>query len=41
MEIVPDPLKTLPSDADMLLIGSAEAEGRFLELYGEVEANRG
>jgi Trk K+ transport system NAD-binding subunit len=41
MQIVPDPFKTLPSDAEILLIGSAEAEGRFLDLYGKVEATRG
>ena len=38
MEVVPDPFKTLPANADILLIGTAEAEERFLELYGRMAA---
>ena len=34
MEIVPHPEETIPADADILLIGSIEAEERFLEHYG-------
>jgi Trk K+ transport system NAD-binding subunit len=41
MEVVPDPFETLPSDADIVLIGTARAEGRFLELYGKAGATRG
>jgi Trk K+ transport system NAD-binding subunit len=41
MEVVPDPYETLPSDADIVLIGTAKAEGRFLELYGKAGATRG
>ncbi len=41
MEIVPSPQEVLPADADILLIGSVEAEERFLTLYGgrEVEVS--
>ena len=35
MEIVPGPSERLPADADMLLIGTAEAEERFLALWGD------
>ena len=35
VEVVPDPTETLPADADLVLIGTAEAEERFLELYGK------
>ena len=41
MEVVPNPSETLPSDADIVLIGTAEAEERFLELYGKGEATMG
>ena len=41
MEVIPDPFETLPSDADIVLIGTAKAEGRFLELYGKAGATRG
>ncbi len=33
MEIAPNPSQTLPADADIVLIGTADAEERFLELY--------
>lgn len=32
-EISPNPLEPLPADAEMILIGSAKAEGRFLEMF--------
>ncbi|MCP3960538.1 MAG: potassium channel protein [bacterium] len=35
MKVVPNPSVKLPSNADIVLIGSAEAEDRFLELYGK------
>jgi Trk K+ transport system NAD-binding subunit len=41
IKIVPDPLATLPPEAEILLIGTAEAEDRFLELYGDDEPNNG
>jgi voltage-gated potassium channel len=33
-QVNPDPFKPIPADADLLLIGSAEAEQRFLKTYG-------
>lgn len=36
MEVVPNPFQTLPAEADIVLIGTAEAEKRFLEIYGNV-----
>ena len=33
-EVIPNPSETLPSDADIVLIGTVEAEERFLHLYG-------
>jgi hypothetical protein len=33
MEVVPGPTAQLPGGADMLLIGTADAEERFLELW--------
>jgi Trk K+ transport system NAD-binding subunit len=33
MEINPDPATELPADAELVLIGSIEAEDRFLEIY--------
>jgi len=33
MEVVPNPSETLAANADIVLIGSVEAENRFLELY--------
>ncbi len=41
MEVVPNPLETLPADAQILLIGTDEAEQRFLELYGNGEPGDG
>ena len=41
IEVVPDPLAILPADAEIILIGTAESEDRFLELYGKDEANDG
>ena len=35
VEAVPDPTENLPPDADMVLIGTAEAEERYLGLYGK------
>ncbi|MBD3299171.1 MAG: potassium channel protein [candidate division Zixibacteria bacterium] len=34
-EVIPDPFTRLPAEADIVLIGGAEAEERFLELYAE------
>ena len=34
MEIVPNPSETIPADADILLIGSIDAEERFLARFG-------
>ncbi|NIN12489.1 MAG: potassium channel protein, partial [Gemmatimonadales bacterium] len=39
MEVVPNPSQTLPADADIVLIGTAEAEERFLQLYVKGAAN--
>ena len=36
MEVVPNLSEALPTDADIVLIGTAEAEERFLELYGPI-----
>ena len=33
MEVVPNPAAHLPADADIVLIGTAEGEERFLDLY--------
>jgi len=41
IKVVPDPLATLPADAEIVLIGTAEAEDRFLELYREAESPNG
>jgi Trk K+ transport system NAD-binding subunit len=41
MEVAPNPSKTLPANADIVLIGTAEAEERFLELYGTGAAANG
>ena len=38
MNVVPDPFATLPPDAEIVLIGTTDAEDRFLELYREAEA---
>lgn len=35
MEVAPDPNQTLPANADILLIGTADSEGKFLDLYGK------
>ncbi|MEE8526018.1 MAG: NAD-binding protein [Thermoanaerobaculia bacterium] len=35
IEVFSKPSMTLPADADIVLIGTAEAEERFLEIYGE------
>ncbi len=35
IEVVPNPSAALPADADIVLIGTAEAEERFLEIYGK------
>ncbi|MBW2542822.1 MAG: NAD-binding protein [Deltaproteobacteria bacterium] len=35
VEVVPDPFKVLPADAEIVLIGTIEAEDRFLERYRE------
>jgi len=35
MEVVPNPSETLAAEADIVLIGTVEAENRFLELYGQ------
>ena len=34
MEVVPNPAETLPPDAGIVLIGTVEAQERFLEVYG-------
>jgi Trk K+ transport system NAD-binding subunit len=39
MEVVPNPAEVLPADADIVLIGTVEAEDRFLDLYGKSNAN--
>jgi Trk K+ transport system NAD-binding subunit len=41
MEVVPSPGATLPADADVVLIGTVEAEARFLELYGKSRMRAG
>ncbi len=41
IKVVADPLVVLPADAEILLIGTADAEDRFLELYGEAKAEEG
>ena len=41
MEVVPNPSATMPADADIVLIGTAEAEERFLEVYGKGGAASG
>lgn len=35
MEVVPNSSETLPAGADIVLIGTAQAEERFLEIYGK------
>jgi hypothetical protein len=35
MEVVPNPSETLSPDADIVLIGTAEAEEHFLKLYAK------
>ena len=35
---LPDPTMSLPEGGEMLLIGSGEAEDRFLELFGQRSA---
>jgi Trk K+ transport system NAD-binding subunit len=39
MEIVPRPTQTLPADADILMIGTTEAEDNFLALWGGRDSN--
>jgi Trk K+ transport system NAD-binding subunit len=41
MEVVPSPSEILRADTDVVLIGSVEAEERFLELYGKSGAKNG
>ena len=41
IKAVPDPFTTLPADAEIVLIGTAEAEDRFLELCRESGATNG
>jgi Trk K+ transport system NAD-binding subunit len=36
-KIIPGPEELLPRNAELVLIGSIDAESRFLELYGDVE----
>lgn len=38
MEVVPDPSVPLPAEAEIVLIGTAASEERFLALYGQGEA---
>lgn len=38
-DVVPNPSEILPADADVVLIGTAEAEDRFLEIYGNGRAS--
>ena len=40
-EVGPSPAARLPADADIVLIGTAEAEERFLEIYGKGVAKNG
>jgi K+/H+ antiporter YhaU regulatory subunit KhtT len=40
IEVVPSPFAALPTDGHIVLIGSAEAEERFLEIYGKNGAER-
>ena len=35
MDINPDPTKALPAESEIILIGSVEAEDRFLDLFGD------
>jgi voltage-gated potassium channel len=35
IEVVPNPSATLPADADIVLIGTADSEERFFEIYGK------
>ena len=35
-EVNPDPFRPLPADAEIVLIGSLEAEQKFFQLYGNV-----
>ena len=41
MEVVPNPAKVLDSEADIVLIGTAESEQRFLDLYGRAGPGSG
>jgi len=41
MEVVPNPWKALPPEAEIVLIGTAEAEEQFLELHGNNDSNHG
>jgi K+/H+ antiporter YhaU regulatory subunit KhtT len=34
MEVIPNPTAELPAEGDIVLIGTAEAEQKFLDLYG-------
>ena len=40
-EVVPGPEHCLPLDAEILLVGSADAEGRFLKLYSQEMSGQG
>jgi Trk K+ transport system NAD-binding subunit len=40
IEVIPSPFAALPTDGHIVLIGSAEAEERFLEIYGKNGAER-
>ena len=40
-EVIPSPSEILPADADIVLIGTVEAEERFLELHGQSGAANG
>jgi Trk K+ transport system NAD-binding subunit len=41
VEVVPDPSEKLPADAEIVLIGTVDAQDRFLELYGKRGAAAG
>ncbi len=41
MKVIPDPAQVLPADAEIVLIGTVEAENRFLELFGDRGTSRG
>lgn len=41
IEVIPSPSAILPPDVDIVLIGTAEAEESFLEIYGKSPVTNG